>query len=365
MRTLPGLVAATALLLAPAAVAVPPAEGEWREWTRLEGDTVSSLPDCLMQGRRIDCWVRSTGAPSTLLWNSSPDGDAWSGWVNLGGTLRVGPKCVEQGGRFDCFGATQDVTGSQLAHLSYDDDDRGEWVILEGGPPVSQRPSCVTGPGQTINCFVTTTPGELWRVELDRTGGHSWEKVSIDPLKTTLRPECVSRTSGIDCFIIEAIKPASGPAVRRLWTRRLEHGEWGGSAWLADDVGEPPHCLVSGVKMDCFSRTGTDPNFELNRASYNGRDWSQWVKLGGSVQSQPYCNRLGSGFDCYWTSPAGELWRSGGDETSWSAPENLGGSIRLRPVCLAAPGAPRIDCFAQGRGTLAQGGNALHQKSRD
>ncbi len=86
--------------------------------------------------------------------------------------------------------------------------------------------------------------------------------------------------------------------------------------------------------------------------------------------SQPYCNKLGGGFDCYWTSPSpGELWRSGGDETAWSAPENLSAGsavrIQLRPVCLAKPGAPRIDCFALGAAAPAVGRNVLFQKSRD
>jgi hypothetical protein len=364
MRTLPGIAAAAALLMAPlAATGARAAEGEWQPWTQLEGSIVNSLPDCLMQGRRIDCWARSTAAGNPLIWNSSPDGDTWSGWENLGGTLRVGPKCVEHAGRFDCFGATQPVTGSQLAHLSYDDDERGEWVILTGGPAVDQRPSCVTGPGQTINCFVTTTADEFWRVELDKSGEWSWEEVSIAGLRSEHRPECVARTGGIDCFIIETIRPAPGaPATaRNLWTRRLDKDGWGEWEPLASDVGEPPHCLVSGVKLDCFSRTGLEAPFQLISATYNGRDWSQWIPRGGNVMSQPYCNKLGGGFDCYWTSPSpGELWRSGGDETAWSAPENLGGTIQLRPVCLANPGAPRIDCFA-----LGGPGNTLHQRSRD
>lgn len=373
--------ATATLLLASAALAAPGLDGEWGEWRKLEGenaDRVNSLPDCLMLGARIHCFARSTGAVSVLLWNESPDGgETWAGWVDLGGSLRVGPKCEARGGgRIDCLAPTQPTSphAGRLARITHDVSGWGEWVHFDDGPPVSQRPSCVTGPGQAMSCFVTTaagtipatgeavTAGELWRVAIDGEGGRTWEEVTVDPLRTSLRPECVGRAAGIDCFVIETVGTA--PArVRRLWGRRLEGGAWGGWEWIADNVGEPPHCLVRGVGMDCFSRTGNDaePGFELVRASYDGRSWSMWDRLGGDVQSQPWCNRMGGGFECFWTSPGGELWRGAGDAPPWPAPQDLDGAIQQRPVCLVQDAAARVDCFARGAGT----DTTLHQRSRD
>ena len=67
-----------------------------------------------------------------------------------------------------------------------------------------------------------------------------------------------------------------------------------------------------------------------------------------TVQSQPYCNKLGSGFDCYWTSPNNELRHRQMQHSVWLPEENLGGNVRARPACLATPGGQRIDCFAEG-----------------
>jgi hypothetical protein len=70
------------------------------------------------------------------------------------------------------------------------------------------------------------------------------------------------------------------------------------------------------------------------------------------VQSQPYCNKLGSGFDCYWITSAAtnDLRRQQLVNGTWLPEENLAGSVQARPECLATPGGQRIDCFVQGFG---------------
>ena len=136
-----------------------------------------------------------------------------------------------------------------------------------------------------------------------------------------------------------------------IW--RDKDGTWGEWEQVAPGVGiaETPHCLASGVKLDCFSRS---VNNRLISASFDGRNWSQWLETGSAtVQSQPYCNKLGSGFDCYWTSPTAptsrnELWHREQQHGVWLAEEDLGGTVTARPECLATPGGQRIDCFVQG-----------------
>lgn len=130
---------------------------------------------------------------------------------------------------------------------------------------------------------------------------------------------------------------------------------------LAPGVGiaETPHCLASGTKLDCFSKSASN---RLVAGSYDGKDWSQWLEVGdATVRSQPYCNKLGSGFDCYWTTPpaTSDLRRRQFDHGTWLAEEDLGGDVQARPECLATPGGQRIDCFVQGRD------NTLHHRAFD
>jgi hypothetical protein len=86
----------------------------------------------------------------------------------------------------------------------------------------------------------------------------------------------------------------------------------------------------------------------LISGSFDGRNWGQWTVVGeATVQSQPYCIRLGSGFDCYYTSPSSDLRRRQMVGDVWQE-EILGGPVRARPECLANPGGQRIECYVQG-----------------
>ena len=84
------------------------------------------------------------------------------------------------------------------------------------------------------------------------------------------------------------------------------------------------------------------------QARLTGETWSRWTDRGGSLASQPYCNRDASGFDCYAASAADKLVHRQSEGGTWAAWEDLGGRIEGRPACLAADAGPRVDCLARG-----------------
>lgn len=345
-------------------------EATWGPWESLGGRlSNSSLPECRRQGGTIDCWALSPAvSPSpgnNLVWLRG-DGETWAEWVNLGGALRAAPECVSRGDEIDCFGAAVATQGSQLAHIAYDGRDWGNWEPLGGS--VKQKPACLAGPGQEITClalaFSATLTADgvgLWYYRFD---GQAWQPATLiafpDGVTSSLRPMCTDTARGTQCFTVDK--------AAQLWTiLRDKDGVWGNWEPLAPGIGigETPHCLASGIKLDCFSKSksGAETNGRLISASFNGRTWSQWLEVGDkTLQSQPYCNELGSGFDCYWTSPpaaGGELRRRQLDHSTWRPEENLGGAVKFRPECLATPGGQRIDCFAQGTD------NTLHHRAFD
>src|SRR4051812_31819623 len=310
-------------------------EATWGPWESLGGD-VRSLPECQLQGQTIDCWALSAGG--TMSWLRG-DGETWDAWVNLGGTLRAAPECVSQGDEIDCFAAAIAAQGSQLTHISYDGEVWGGWEPLGGS--VKQKPACLAGPGQEITCLALSADGSgLWYYLFD---GEAWRpatKIAFPAgVTSTLRSMCTDTARGTECFAVDTTK--------RLWTiQRDKDGAWGDWEPLATGIAETPQCIASGVKLDCFSRSTGN---RLISASFSGKSWSQWLETGSAtVQSQPYCNKLGSGFDCYWTSSANELWHHQQQHGVWLAEEDLGGPVLARPECLATRGGQWIDCFVQG-----------------
>src|SRR4051794_8506781 len=124
-----------------AAACTPAAAGQatWGPWEDL-GGSITSLPECRLQGETIDCWALNG---SKLTWLRG-DGEIWDGWVDLGGTLRAAPECVSRGDEIDCFAATVavQVQGvSQLGWIHYDGQSWGDWQLLGGS--VKQKPACL------------------------------------------------------------------------------------------------------------------------------------------------------------------------------------------------------------------------------
>jgi hypothetical protein len=292
--------------------------------------------------------VNQGSAGSTLAWLRG-DGETWQEWQYLPAARRAAPECVSRGNEIDCFAALAQSLGSGLGHLNFDGETWGEWESLGGA--VRQKPACLVGPGQQITCLALGADSSaknngLWYYHFD---GQDWLPATLLAFPTgvtaTLRPMCTDTADGTICFEADTSD--------QLWAiRRDKDGTWGDWEQLAPGVGitETPHCLSSGKKLDCFSKSA---NNKLITASFDGKDWSQWLEVSDpTVQSQPYCNKLGSGFDCYWTtSPAtNDLRRQQLVNGTWLPEENLAGSVQARPECLATPGGQRIDCFVQGFG---------------
>lgn len=337
-------------------------EQGWGEW-QSRGGELASFPDCDLHGTRIDCWARGSGG---LVWNRYEEG-AWAGWKALGGPLRAAPSCVEHGDSLSCFAARLGG-GSPLLQFTYLGGDAWAGPVPIGGS-AKQQPACITGPGQAINCFAlggTSGNSEpLFHYRFDGTAWHDPVDVSV-VIKSTLRPECVDRAGGIDCLLVDT----QDEDTKTLYHARLVGDTWTDWGFVTTEVAEPPQCLVQGQRLDCISRSTADL---LVMGSYDGESWGPWTSpldnVGvGPVQSRPYCNPLGSGFDCYWTTPhsdavPGELWRRQFGVSGWLPAESLGrppGGVQMQPVCLAQPGGQHIDCFVRGGG---MGTRPLWQRS--
>jgi hypothetical protein len=289
--------------------------------------------------------VNQGSAGSTPAWLRG-DGETWQEWQYLEAAIRAAPECMSRGSEIDCFAAQALSLDSTLGHLNFDGEAWGEWESLGGA--VRQKPACLVGLGQQITCVALGADAKenngLWYYQFD---GQDWQPATLltfpSGVTATLRPMCTDTADGTICF--------EADSKGQLWAiRRDKDGAWGDWEQLARGVGiaETPHCLSSGKKLDCFSKSAND---KLIAASFDGKSWSQWLEVGeATVRSQPYCNKLGSGFDCYWTTPLAinDLRRRQLVNGTWLPEENLAGSVQARTECLATPSGQRIDCFVQG-----------------
>jgi hypothetical protein len=112
------------------------------------------------------CWGRSTSG--TLTWTRSADGNSWSSWTDLGGTVAGAVDCVVRGSRIDCFATN---SANQLVQRTYNGTSWAAWVNLGG--TVGAQPSCVpASSGLGIDCFATGSSDKaLWRRPFN---GTSW-----------------------------------------------------------------------------------------------------------------------------------------------------------------------------------------------
>jgi hypothetical protein len=331
--------AAVLVLALGAAVSVPGAPTRAQATLESLGGDLRSLPECLRVGPTTHCWGLSAG--STMGW--------WrdGAYVNLGGPIRAAPECVARGGRMDCFAAAPAATGG-LATIAYDGAGWGSWSRI-GAAQLRQKPACVLQGGE-IGCVALADvahPVNGWWAFAPGTGEEPRPVPFPAGVGTNLRPMCEVAARGTHCFAVSTAAATAG----QLWTiLRSKQGEWGAWQPIHTDVplGETPHCLASGVKLDCFARTaGADRR--LIAGSFDGRSWGRWAPVGeGTVMSQPYCAKLGSGFDCFYTSPAGDLRRRQLVRGVWQGEATLGGPARARPECLADPGGHDTACYVQG-----------------
>ena len=193
------------------------------------------------------------------------DGETWADWVNLDGTLRAAPECVSQGDEIDCFAA--DIAAQNVSPLACDPLRRpglghlaAAWRLREAEAGLSRRARA----GDHLRCpgrGQAGTPADgagLWYYLFD---GTIWQPANVprlpDQRTSTLRPMCADTARGTACFAVDTTK--------QLWVIwRDKDGTWGEWEQVAPGVGiaETPHCLASGVKLDCFSRasaTGSSP----------------------------------------------------------------------------------------------------------
>jgi hypothetical protein len=257
---------------------------------------------CVSWGpRRLDCFSRGGGRNFVHRWRN---GETWSGWEDLGGTISGIGSCTTWGeNRIDCF-----ARGSGgLWHRWYEGG--RTWVTM-------------------ANPF---------------TGG--WE-----PLGGTIhsQPSCVAaRPNLIDCFA----RGDGDVMVSRAW----DGAHW--SDWRAHPglfVQGAPHCIVvndgssdiAGMMIYCVAR-GPDSGLWLNRMSASHAD-GRWESLGGVVTSQPSCvARAVNDFHCFVRGTDNALHRVQLESLNRPVWDSWGGVLASDPSCVSYH-RDRIDCFVRG-----------------
>jgi hypothetical protein len=107
----------------------------------------------------------------------------------------------------------------------------------------------------------------------------------------------------------------------------------------------PAVCSWGPARLDVFGR-GEDN--ALWHKSLTGRDWSDWVSLGGVLTSPPAAVSWGEGrIDVFIRGTDMALWHRWFTGGSWSRWESLGGVLSFGPA-VSSWGPRRLDVFARG-----------------
>jgi repeat uncharacterized protein DUF346 len=299
----------------------PPTLAEAVEIARAEGFT--SDPTAVSWGaNRIDVFARG---PDNALWHKSWDGNIWSGWESLGGSLASGPDVASWGsGRLDVFARGTDNT---LQHMSY----QNGWSAWESlGGALTSDPSAVAwGPGR-LDVFARGGDDALWHLAYGGTWS-GWESLGGS---IASGPDVSSWGAGrLDIFA-------------RGKDNTLQHKSYenGWSPWesLKGNLTSDPSAVSwSSSRIDVFAR---GPDNALWHLAYAG-SWSSWESLGGVLGSGPDASSWGLGrLDVFAQGTDHNLyhmWYSSG----WSAWESQGAPVQTNTntsdVTLVATAAGR------------------------
>lgn len=276
----------------------------WRGYVNL-GGPIGSAPAAVSRGPGlVDVFMRGD---DYALWTNSYDGVSWSGWRSLGGVLRSPPAVTTRGGSIEVFAVGGDRA---LWTINFDGNGWGPWWSLGGR--ITGQPAAVSPDSETVTVVALGDDGALWTRTWHATwgawtglGGHLVSAPAValpDPLTLTV----VAR--GAD---------------NALWTRTW-HGTWGGWASLGGQVVSAPAAASNRPgTIDVYAQ-GLDN--ALWTVRYDG-GW-RWSSLGGRLSGPPAATAFLPGATAVFTRGTdGALW--GRTDSDWfHGWYGLGGRLR-------------------------------------
>ncbi|MEM8505215.1 MAG: hypothetical protein AAF716_18925 [Cyanobacteria bacterium P01_D01_bin.1] len=238
-------------------------------------------------------------------WN----GEEWSDWKNLGGTLTSNPTCASWSSeRVDCFGRG---TNMRLHHKYWTTS--GGWSDWNEQPGLlTSAPAVVARDDQKLDVFARGRDFGLWHKAWSDSAWSDWQSLGGH---LSSAPACTSWSKDrIDC-------------VARGRNNNLWHIYWDGQTW--SDWSELGGALTSGPtiasrgynRLDIFAR---GQNNHLWMKQWNGT-WSDWSDLGGVLMAGPSAVSWNSSrIDVQAVGQNGNLWHLYWTPSGWSSWKDLG-----------------------------------------
>lgn len=187
------------------------ANGQWTGWTNL-GGSLRSAPSVVSMGDgRLDVFARS--ATNTLIHKTYENG-AWSDWVDRGGTLASAPSAASWGaGHLDIFARGTD---NALWHRFFLRSQWSSWTSLgSGGGGLRSAPSAVSWGNLHMAVFVRAADNKLWHVDYAGSWG-SWSGLGFT---LTSAPSAVSWGSN-------HISVFARNSNNKIWQQFFLNGTW-------------------------------------------------------------------------------------------------------------------------------------------
>lgn len=240
------------------------ANNQWARDTTPLGGELTSDPTVASRGPgRLDVFARGK---NNKLYQLAYDGQQWSSWFDLGGTLTSGPDAVAVGERVSVFARGTDGKIWQRwwnasANPRY-------WVPWEPVPSsfsIESDPTVVYT-GGAYHLFARGNGGHLVHIWYDT----SWHQEDLGGTLTS-GPEAASRAPGV---ISVYFRGGSGALIERWW-----NGSTWSSPWNMGGVmtGGPTAATRTGGRIDVIV-AGTDNQFHIRRIT--GGAWTGWVPSG-------------------------------------------------------------------------------------
>jgi hypothetical protein len=326
IRTLAKLFSALAMLASVGLTATPAAA--WNRFVSMGVAVVQPDPSCVSHiPNRAICAARATDDALVV---DQFDGNSWSGWAPLAGTVTSSPSCAQAGaGKALC------AARGQTGNLVYALFNGARWSALArvGSAAIASAPSCVNYAAARVLCAARGYAGGLVSVTFN--GKWSAFKTNVI-LGTISAPGCTRDDSG--AAICATLGSASNVLIARFngaaWSSVLNLGQGGGFTAEIDCAS-----MMSGGNINCFGR-GTDSQINLNvyvGGAWALSQWEGWQGLGGLAGSKASCAALTvDQNECaiLGTDSALYVGRFAPAIIGWSGWQRLGGAFIGAPSCI-------------------------------
>lgn len=257
------------------------------DWIQLDGNLeLTGKPAVVTwDNDQIDVFAR--GLKDEALWHRLYDGKSWQPWTNLSGVLADDPVAIRRKEVDATLTDTKrwylDVfvrgTDNELYLREFDGEQWTKFYSLGGS--IAGTPKIVSWGKGRVDIFARSTDGSLLHSFSDPAYERdAWLPLTVIPgsegLQTTDPEVLVQDENRIDIFTVQR----DGA----LWQRSLRDGTWRPAVSLGGSLTSTP-TIVSWEpgRFDAFAR-GSDGTLQN---SYFITGWSKWRALGGNVGRRP------------------------------------------------------------------------------